>query len=51
VLSCLFSSCVLCAQCWQCLWIVHSWLPIRFSLTFIKVSKLRSVYMSWKVEV
>jgi hypothetical protein len=20
-------SCVLCTQCWQCLWIAHSWLP------------------------
>ena len=23
------------AQCCQCLWIVHYWLPLRFSLTFI----------------
>ena len=29
-------SCHLCAQCSQYLWIVHSWLPLRFSLTFIK---------------
>ena len=29
------SSCVLCIQCCQFLWIVHSWLPHRFSLTFI----------------
>jgi hypothetical protein len=34
-LCCLSSSCVLCTQCCQCLWIVHSWLPLRFSLTFI----------------
>jgi hypothetical protein len=26
---------VLCVQCCQCLWFVHSWLPHRFSLTFI----------------
>jgi hypothetical protein len=32
---CMSSSCVLCAQCWQCLWIVHSWLLRRFSLTFL----------------
>ena len=32
----LFSSCILCAQCCQCLCIVHSWLPLRFSLTFFK---------------
>jgi len=25
---CLSSSCVLCAQCCQCLWIVYCWLPI-----------------------
>ena len=25
----------LCAQCFHCLWIVHSRLPLRFSLTFI----------------
>jgi hypothetical protein len=28
-------SCVLCTQCCQCLWIVHSWLLLRFPLTFI----------------
>jgi hypothetical protein len=28
----LCSSCVLCTQCCQFLWIVHSWLPLRFSL-------------------
>ena len=27
VLPCLSSSCVLYAQCCQCIWIVHSWLP------------------------
>ena len=27
-LFCLSSSCVLCAQCCQCLWIVYSWLPL-----------------------
>ena len=27
-LFCLSSSCVLCVQCCQCLWIVHSWLPL-----------------------
>ena len=41
---CLSSYCVLCTQCYQCLmWIVHSWLPLRFSLTFIcsKGAKVR----------
>ena len=38
VLSCLFAFClsssyVLCAHCCQCLWIVHSRLLLRFSLT------------------
>jgi hypothetical protein len=28
-------SCVLCTQCWQCLWIVHSWLSLWFSLPFV----------------
>jgi hypothetical protein len=31
----LYLSCVLCAQCCHRLWTVHSWLPLRFSLTFI----------------
>ena len=35
---CLSLSCVLCAQCCQFLWIVHSWLPLRFSLTFICIT-------------
>ena len=39
-LLCLSSSCVLCTQCCQFLWIVHSWLPLRFSLTFIAYSGL-----------
>ena len=34
-LFCLSSSCVLCTQCCRFLWIVHSWLPLRFSLAFI----------------
>jgi hypothetical protein len=33
----LFSSCVLCTRCYQCLWIVHSWLPLRYFLTLIFV--------------
>ena len=32
---CLSSSCVVCAQCCQCLRIVHSLLHLLFSLTFI----------------
>jgi hypothetical protein len=35
VFSNIYLSCVLCAQRCQCLWIVHSWLSLRFSLTFI----------------
>ena len=30
-----FSFHILCTQCCRLLWIVHSWLPLRFSLTFI----------------
>jgi hypothetical protein len=35
ILFCLSLSCVLCTQCCQFLWIVHSWLPLRFSLTLV----------------
>ena len=37
VFSLMYCSYVLCAQCSQCLWSVHSWLPLRFSLTFLFV--------------
>ena len=33
IFSNVYLSCVLCDQCCQCLWIVHSWLPLRFSLS------------------
>jgi hypothetical protein len=39
-LFCLSSSCVLYAQCYPCLWIVHSWLPLQFSLTFINQTEI-----------
>jgi len=32
---CLSTSCVVCAQWCHCLWVVHSWLPLRFVLPFI----------------
>jgi hypothetical protein len=32
-LFCFSSSCVLCTQCCNFLWIVHSWLPFMFSLS------------------
>jgi hypothetical protein len=35
----LSSSCVLCAQCCQCLWSLNSWLPLWFSLTFIYTAR------------
>jgi hypothetical protein len=35
-------SCVLCIQCCLFLWIVHSWLSLRFSLTFI-IGKCKSM--------
>jgi hypothetical protein len=38
------SSCVLCAQCCHCLWIVHSWMPFRFSLTFIFYIEIKHNY-------
>ena len=30
-----YLSCVLCTQYYQCFWIFLSWLPLRFTLTFI----------------
>jgi hypothetical protein len=35
VFSNVYLSCVLCTLCCQFLWIVHYWLPLRCSLTFI----------------
>ena len=35
VFSNVYLSCVLCTLCCQFLWIVHFWLPLRYSLTFI----------------
>ena len=35
VFSNVYLSCVLCTLCCQFLWIVHFWLPLRFSLMFI----------------
>jgi competence transcription factor ComK len=35
IFSHVYLSCVLCPKCCQCLWIVHSWLTLWFSLTFI----------------
>ena len=37
---CLSSSCILCTQYCQCLLIVHSWLLLRISLTFL--------YLDWE---
>jgi hypothetical protein len=31
----LSSYCVVCAQCYHCLWVCYSWLYLRFFLTFI----------------
>ena len=38
----LSSYCVFYAQCCQCLWMIHSWLTLRFSLTFIRMETLPS---------
>ena len=47
---CLSSSCDLCAQCCQCLWIAHSWMLLRCSLTFNSpVSCLSSTTSVWIV--
>jgi len=34
---------VLHSQCYPCLWIVHSWLPLRFYLTFIYVATFQQL--------
>ncbi len=47
-LFCLSSSCVLCTQCCQFLWIVHSWLP---PLVFSDVNFLRSLFWSQRHSV
>jgi hypothetical protein len=43
-LFCLSSSCILCTQCCKCLWTIHSWLPLRLSLTFTQ-NKLKVLMM------
>jgi hypothetical protein len=42
------ASMMTCTKCWHCLWIVHFWLPLRFSLTFIyySLSKL-FLFKNW----
>ena len=35
VFSNIYLSCVLCTLCYQFLWVVHFWLPLRYSLTFV----------------
>ena len=35
IYSNVYLSCVLCVQCYQFLWLVHSSLPLHYSLTFI----------------
>jgi len=51
----LSSSCVLCSQCCQFLWIVHSWLSLQFSLTFIYsliLNKRLSITVKlWKLSI
>ena len=49
MLCCVFVFClcfvclrpVFCDQCCQCLWIAHSWVLPRFSLTFIHINHLK----------
>jgi hypothetical protein len=47
----LSSSCVLCAQCCQCLWSLNSWLPLWFSLTFIYTTRFvqQALHVDWCV--
>ena len=43
VFSDVYVSCFLCTLCCQILWIVYLWLPLRFSLTFIKLFSNRKI--------
>jgi hypothetical protein len=36
-------NCVMWTQCYQCHWIVHSWFPLQFSLSFIQVWNCREI--------
>jgi len=47
---CLPSSCVLCTQCCQFLWIVHSWLPLQFYLMFIECRNIKSTFSCYKYD-
>jgi len=38
VFFCVSPFCVSCVQCFLCLWNVHLWLPVRFSLKFIWIN-------------
>ena len=42
---CLYLSFALCTQFCQCLWIVHSYLPFRYSLTFICSNKCQQLML------
>jgi hypothetical protein len=52
ILCCVFvlSSFVLCIPCCQFLWIVHCWLPLRYSLTFI-VYFIPIKFLFWRIVV
>jgi hypothetical protein len=43
--------CVLCAQCCQCLWIVHSWLTLWVSLPFINITDKPRISHRYNVAV
>ena len=51
VAVCLYSSCVLCAQCCKCLWFVHWWSSLRFSLTFFYLSVDYCDLALWTVQL
>ena len=52
LLSCLSSFFVLCAQCCKRLWIVHSWMCLRFSLTFTSFEGyyIIMVFLNFKIQ-
>ena len=46
VFVCLSSTCVLCVQCYRCLWIVHSWLLLESSLICIDNTDIYRVHLT-----
>ena len=50
ILCCVFYfACVLCAPCFRFLWIVHYWLPLRYSLAIIFWRSRVRINVDWPI--